>query len=161
MSQPEVDVTAVPVDRGDESDLVFAVTVDVRPEIVIPDPAGITLTVHSVAVTDEDTEERLTSLRERFGTLKDVERAAADGDFVTIDIILLRLTVKRSIRFPAFLTRSAPARCWTALMRHSLAFLLAKPPNSHLEDRRWRARGRRWRCDCDCRSGSGAGASRS
>ncbi|MGO1638797.1 MAG: trigger factor [Ancrocorticia populi] len=86
MSQPEVDVTAVPVDRGDESDLVFAVTVDVRPEIVIPDPAGITLTVDSVAVTDEDTEERLTSLRERFGTLKDVERAAADGDFVTIDM---------------------------------------------------------------------------
>lgn len=86
MSQPEVDVTAVPIDRGDESDLVFAVTVDVRPEIVIPDPAGITLTVDSVAVTDEDTEERLTSLRERFGTLKDVERAAADGDFVTIDM---------------------------------------------------------------------------
>ena len=47
MSSPEVDVTSVPVERGDESDLVFAVTVVVRPEIVIPDPAGITLTVES------------------------------------------------------------------------------------------------------------------
>ena len=86
MSSPEVDVTSVPVERGDESDLVFAVTVVVRPEIVIPDPAGITLTVESTEVSDEDAEERLTSLRERFGTLKDVERAAADGDFVTIDM---------------------------------------------------------------------------
>lgn len=86
MSRPEVDVTSVPVERDDKSDLVFAVTVDVRPEIVIPDPAGITLTVDSSEVTDEDTDERLTSLRERFGTLKDVERAAADGDFVTIDM---------------------------------------------------------------------------
>ncbi|MGO1943532.1 MAG: trigger factor, partial [Ancrocorticia sp.] len=86
MSRPEVDVTAVPVERDDKSDLVFAVTVEVRPEIVIPDPAGITLNVDSVEVSDEDTEERLTSLRERFGTLTDVERKAADGDFVTIDM---------------------------------------------------------------------------
>jgi trigger factor len=37
-------------------------------------------------VTDEDVEEQVQSLRERFGTLADVERAAADGDFVTIDL---------------------------------------------------------------------------
>src|SRR5699024_4084998 len=34
----------------------------------------------------EDVEERLTSLRERYATLVGVERAAADGDFVTIDL---------------------------------------------------------------------------
>lgn len=84
LARPEVDVTNVPVEKGDESDLCFVVTVAVRPEIVIPDPAGMTVEVESVAVSDEDVEERLTSLRERFGTLKDVERAAAEGDFCTI-----------------------------------------------------------------------------
>src|SRR5699024_4910952 len=52
--------------------------------------ADIELTVESSEVSDEDVEERLQSLRERFGTLVGVERAAADGDYVSID---LRATV--------------------------------------------------------------------
>ena len=47
---------------------------------------GLEVTVDDIAVTDEDVEEQVQSLRERFGTLLDVERAAADGDFVTIDL---------------------------------------------------------------------------
>lgn len=86
LSRPEVDLTKVPVERGDTSDLAFDVTVTVRPAIVLPDPASITLTVDSVAVSDDDVEERLTSLRERFGSLKDVDRPAADGDYVTLDM---------------------------------------------------------------------------
>jgi trigger factor len=86
LSRPQVDVTTVPVNNGDTSPLVFDVTVDVRPAIAIPDPAGFTLSVDSVAVSDDDVEERLTALRERFGTLKDVERAAQDRDYVTIDM---------------------------------------------------------------------------
>ncbi len=37
-------------------------------------------------MTDEDVEEQVKALRERFATLTDVERAAADGDFVVIDL---------------------------------------------------------------------------
>ncbi len=37
-------------------------------------------------MTDEDVEEQVKNLRERFATLNDVERAAADGDFVVIDL---------------------------------------------------------------------------
>ncbi len=86
LSRPEVEVTAVPIEKNDTSALVFDATVDVRPAIVLPDPATLTLTVDSVAVSDEDVEERLTSLRERFGTLKDVDRPAKEGDFLTIDM---------------------------------------------------------------------------
>ncbi|MCF2705796.1 trigger factor [Arcanobacterium haemolyticum] len=86
LGRPEVEVTNVPVEKNDTSDLTFSVTVDVRPVVVLPNPADFTLTVDSVAVSDEDVEERLTSLRERFGTLKDVDRAAKEGDYVTLDM---------------------------------------------------------------------------
>lgn len=87
LARPEVEVTEVPVEKGDESDLVFVVTVAVRPEIALPDPAGITVEVESASVSDEDVEARLTALRQRFGTLKDVDRAAEEGDFCTISLL--------------------------------------------------------------------------
>ncbi|MCI1896359.1 MAG: trigger factor [Ancrocorticia sp.] len=86
LARPEVNITNAPVERGDTSDLAFDINVTVRPAIVLPDPAGITLKVDSVSVSDDDVEERLTSLRERFGTLKTVDRPAADGDYVTLDM---------------------------------------------------------------------------
>ncbi len=44
------------------------------------------MSVEDLVVTDEDVEAQLQNLRERFGTLGDVDRAAADGDFVTLDL---------------------------------------------------------------------------
>lgn len=87
MSRPEVDVTAVPAEKGSTEDLVFTVTVEVRPEIAIPEPSSFTIAVDPAEVTEDDVEERLTALRERFGTLKAVERAARDGDYVTVDMV--------------------------------------------------------------------------
>ena len=86
MSRPAVEVTQVPAEKDDTSDLVFVVTVDVRPEIAIPDPSTISVTVDRFDVSDEDVDARLTALRERFGSLKEVERAAQDGDYATIDL---------------------------------------------------------------------------
>lgn len=86
LGQPEVDMKNVPEEKGQESDLIFVVTLPVRPEITIPDPAGYTLEVESTAVSDEDVEERLTSLRERFASLKDVERAVGEKDYCTINL---------------------------------------------------------------------------
>jgi trigger factor len=85
LGQPTVDVTDVPDPNG-TGDLKFTVEVDVRPEITLPDLDGIELTVDDAVVTDEDVEKQVDNLRERFGTLKPVERPVADGDFVTIDI---------------------------------------------------------------------------
>ncbi|MEP6799202.1 MAG: trigger factor, partial [Lapillicoccus sp.] len=84
LGQPDVDVTEVPAEAG--QDLKFTVEVDVRPEIVLPDYTGITVEVDKVEATEADVEERLTTLRQRFGTLKGVERAVVDGDFVSIDL---------------------------------------------------------------------------
>ncbi|MGG5260900.1 trigger factor [Phycicoccus avicenniae] len=84
IGQPEVDVTAVPLEDG--QDLEFTVETDVRPTIELPDLTGIAVSVDDVAVSDDDVEERLTSLRERFGTLVGVDRAVEDGDHVSIDL---------------------------------------------------------------------------
>ena len=86
LGQPSIEVTAVPGINEDAPDLVFTAEVDVRPDFTLPELDGITLTLDEVDVTDEDVQERLTSLRERYATLVGVERAAADGDFVTLDL---------------------------------------------------------------------------
>jgi trigger factor len=82
LAQPEVEVT-----RIDDNDAIeFTAEVDVRPEITVPDWHGLSAEVDDLGVTDDDVDEQIQALRERFGTLKDVERPAADGDYVTIDL---------------------------------------------------------------------------
>lgn len=85
LGQPQVEVTDVP-DAAEGGDLKFTVEVDVRPTIELPDYATLEVTVDDVEVTDADVDERLDQLRERFGTLTGVDRAAAADDFVSIDI---------------------------------------------------------------------------
>jgi len=84
--QPEVEVIKIPGAVEGDDGLEFTATVEVRPDVELPAPAAMTITVDAAVVTDADIEERLTALRERFGTLVGVDRPAADGDFVTIDL---------------------------------------------------------------------------
>lgn len=84
LGQPEVEVTDVPATEGEE--LKFTVEVDVRPQFELPDFSAISVTVDPVEVTDEDVDAEIETLRERFGTLAPVERAAAEGDSLTIDL---------------------------------------------------------------------------
>ena len=84
IGQPDVDVTAVPLEDG--QDLEFTVETDVRPEVELPELEGIAVEVDTVEVTDDDVEARLTELRERFGTLVGVDRPAEEGDHVSIDL---------------------------------------------------------------------------
>ncbi len=85
LGQPTVDVTEVP-DPAKGGELKFTAEVDVRPEVELPELEGIAVTVDDVEVSDADVDERLDSLRQRFGTLVTVERAAQTGDFVSVDI---------------------------------------------------------------------------
>lgn len=88
LSQPEVSVEEIPAVTGPLSgQLTFTAEVDVRPEITLPKFSEITLEVESVEVSDDDVEEALNKLRDRFGSLVGVDRPAADGDFVTIDLV--------------------------------------------------------------------------
>jgi len=82
--QPEVEVIKVPLE-GEET-LEFTAVVEIRPEVTLPAAADLTIVVSAPEVSDEDVEARLTTLRERFGSLVVVDRPAADGDFVTIDL---------------------------------------------------------------------------
>ncbi|MCX4748991.1 trigger factor [Kitasatospora sp. NBC_01287] len=66
--------------------LTFTAEVDIRPEITLPDFAEISVEVDPIEVTDEDIEKSLEQLRERFSSVKDVERAAAEGDIVVVDL---------------------------------------------------------------------------
>jgi trigger factor len=82
LGRPEVDVPEI----TDGADLTFTAEVDVKPEITLPEYRGLEFTVDDADVTDEDIEEQVNSLRERFGSLTTVERAADEGDYVTIDL---------------------------------------------------------------------------
>ena len=82
VGRPTVDA----IDYVDNEKLSFSVEVNVRPEVKLPDFSKISVIVDDVAVTDKDVDEQIDELRARFGTLNTVERAAKNGDFVTIDL---------------------------------------------------------------------------
>jgi trigger factor len=82
LGQPEIEIT----NKEYGQDLTFTAEVDIRPEIDIPDLDGLKITVDPIDVTDEEVDTELQNLRARFGTLKGVERAAENGDFVSIDL---------------------------------------------------------------------------
>ncbi|AEB46794.1 MULTISPECIES: trigger factor [Micromonospora] len=86
LGRPEVDIT----EFNDGDSLSFTAEVDVRPEITVPDLASLEVVVDELQVDDSEIDEQVKNLRERFATLKTVERAAAEGDYVQID---LRATV--------------------------------------------------------------------
>jgi trigger factor len=82
LAQPEIDITKF----EDNETLEFTAEVEVRPQVTLPEYDGLEVSVDDVAVSDEDVEEQVKNLRERFATLNEVERAAAEGDFVVMDL---------------------------------------------------------------------------
>lgn len=66
--------------------LTFTATVEVRPEIRLPEYRGIEVQRPVGQPTDEEVSEQLDRLRERFGTLEPVARNATKADYVTIDL---------------------------------------------------------------------------
>lgn len=84
IGQPSVEISAIPLEEGEE--LTFTIETDVRPEVELPDLSDVTLEVADAVADDAAVEERLTDLRERFGSLVGVDRPVEDGDFVSIDL---------------------------------------------------------------------------
>jgi trigger factor len=82
LGRPEVEVTAF----EDAAPLEFTAEMDVVPEFELPSYDSIEVTVEASEVTDAEVDEQLDELRGRFGSLKPVERAAAEGDTVLFDI---------------------------------------------------------------------------
>lgn len=86
MAQPDVEVVEMPESASDDTKLKFTATVERRPDFELPDIEGMTIEVEKAEVSDDDIDQRLEALRQRFGTLVSVDRPAAKGDYVSIDL---------------------------------------------------------------------------
>ncbi|GIG92111.1 trigger factor [Plantactinospora endophytica] len=82
LGRPEVEIT----EFNDGDALKFTAEVDVRPEITLPDLSTVEVTVDELQIDESEIDAQVGSLRERFATLKTVERAAQEGDYVQIDL---------------------------------------------------------------------------
>jgi trigger factor len=82
LGHPEIEITTF----EDGNQLVFTAEVDVRPDIELPDYDGLPVSIDDAEVSESDVDEQLQGLRDRFATLAGVDRAAATGDFVSIDL---------------------------------------------------------------------------
>lgn len=87
VGRPEVDIVALPEVSDFSGDLKVTVEVDVRPDFDLPAYEGLEITVDAVAADEAAIDAELDNLRARFGTLVTVERPAAKGDFVELDLV--------------------------------------------------------------------------
>jgi trigger factor len=82
IAPPDIEVKSF--EQG--SPLVFEATVDVRPEIELPDYSSVKAEAPPTEVTDEDIDEQLERLQDRFAELETISRDARRGDHVVIDL---------------------------------------------------------------------------
>ena len=82
IAPPEIEV----IDFESGVPLVFEATVDLRPEIRLPELSSLAVEAPSEEVSDDDVNEQLDRLRERFAELETVGRDVRRGDFALIDV---------------------------------------------------------------------------
>lgn len=82
VGQPTIEVTAI----EDRSHIEFTAEVEIRPAFDLPAYDSVKVEVDPVIVAGKDIEEQIDALRKRFATLANVDRAAANGDLLLIDI---------------------------------------------------------------------------
>jgi trigger factor len=82
IAPPEIDITA----GQEDGPLAFDATIEVRPQVLVPGYAGLRVELPNPAVTDEALDEAVAAELRRHGELEDVDRPAASGDHVTLDI---------------------------------------------------------------------------
>jgi len=88
ITEPDVDVQQIEPGKP----FVFTATVEVRPRLSFEeaDYSGLKVTKPSMVVSDDEVDEWLERLRERFSELEPVGRPIQEGDFATIDLTVLR-----------------------------------------------------------------------
>jgi trigger factor len=82
LSQPDLEITKL----EDGKELAFTAEVDIRPNFDLPDVTTLSATVDNAEVSPDQVEEYIGALRERFASLKTVDRPVESGDFVSIDL---------------------------------------------------------------------------
>ena len=85
LGRPEVVNTTLPQDDF-SGDLVLEIETDVRPTFTIPKLDTFKVSIETSEVTAMQVDDELHAVRTRFGTLATVDRPAAKGDFVVLDL---------------------------------------------------------------------------
>jgi trigger factor len=88
ITDPDIDVQQLEPGKP----FLFTATVEVRPRLAFEesDYTGISVTKPPIEVTEEEIDEWIERLRERFAELEPVGRPVQQGDFVTVDLTVTR-----------------------------------------------------------------------
>jgi trigger factor len=88
ITDPDIDVQQLEPGKP----FVFSATVEVRPRLSFEgsDYTGIKVTKPSVEVTEQEIDDWIERLRERFSELEPVGRPVQEGDFVTVDLTVTK-----------------------------------------------------------------------
>jgi trigger factor len=88
ITDPEIDVQQLEPGRP----FIFSATVEVRPRLSFAesDYTGIRVTKPPIEVTEAEIDDWIERLRERFSELEPVGRPVQQGDFVTVDLTVMR-----------------------------------------------------------------------
>jgi trigger factor len=82
IAAPEIEITA----GQEEGQVAFDAVVEVRPRIEVPGYGGLRVEVPRPDASEEEIDAQVDRLREQFAELAEVDRAAQEGDVVTIGI---------------------------------------------------------------------------
>jgi trigger factor len=82
IAAPQIEITA----GEDEGPVAFEAVVEVRPVVQVPGYGSLRVTIDSPEPSDDEIDAQIERLRNQFSELTEVDREAAAGDFVTIDV---------------------------------------------------------------------------
>jgi trigger factor len=82
IAAPEIEITS----GQEDGPVAFDAVVEVRPQIEVPGYGGLRVEIPRPEATDEEIGAQVDRLREQFAELAEVDRAAAEGDVVTMSI---------------------------------------------------------------------------
>lgn len=83
ISPPDIDVT----DGQETGPVSFEAIVEVRPSVVVAGYQGLRIEIPSPVASDEEIDAQVDALRAQFAERVEVDREAADGDFVTMNVV--------------------------------------------------------------------------
>ena len=84
IDEPEIDVEAIEIEEG--KPLVFEAAVEIKPQVELENYRGVEVEKPDQEVTEEEIDQVLESMRERFAQLEVAAgKTLADGDFALID----------------------------------------------------------------------------
>jgi len=82
IAAPEIDIT----EGEEDGPITFEAVVEIRPVVVVPGYESLRITIPAPVATEEEIDDQIQRMLGQHAELATVERPAAEGDYVTIDI---------------------------------------------------------------------------